>query len=516
MAYGVDSFGKPVGYDQQASGTTGKQSATTQQCPQGQKFNSLSGQCEPVATPITQPKSNMTVAAPQGQPTQHTFSNAPKPVLYGGSAQGQPSGVGQPNPMMSYLGGGMQTVAEPPAVRRPEPTTYPAPNSNPPQSPLDKVYREMLGRAPDPTGAATFAGMSEDEIRRHVMQSDEYRARTGGGQPGGAGGNFQNDLNQFNQWTNGKPPTPQTLIENEQALAAMGWKVLRNAAGVAGKIQHMASGQVVDVIEAAGAGGKAWQNLYGEGGGGQDAFGGRREPSRPAPDPYVYEPYEGSAPPDYNPYDYAPHNPYEAPGYRDAQDEIIRRILESGGSMNPTVVAQIKEGQKDTVLDMQSQLTQQLTQDAARRGVAGGGSFQGTLRDVGLAGIGDISRSYRDTDINAVKTNRQDELDAIDAANGTDRLRFDEYLGEEGLKFDRERAQAGEGQFAHDAATKKSGEEFNRYLATQGLKLSAKEQEYLNWLREEGLLQDYARMLQGGSEFDRTLQLAIARFLAGD
>src|SRR5215216_3241193 len=52
----------------------------------------------------------------------------------------------------------------------------------------------------------------------------------------------------------GQPKTPQELIALEQQLNAVGIKVMRNASGVAGKIQ-LPNGQIVDVINSAGAGG---------------------------------------------------------------------------------------------------------------------------------------------------------------------------------------------------------------------------------------------------------------------
>lgn len=66
----------------------------------------------------------------------------------------------------------------------------------------------------------------------------------------------------WEQWflTNVKslPPTPQSLISIEAQLGKHGIKVLRNAEGTAGKIQ-LPNGQIIDVILAAGLGGRGWQ-----------------------------------------------------------------------------------------------------------------------------------------------------------------------------------------------------------------------------------------------------------------
>jgi hypothetical protein len=86
--------------------------------------------------------------------------------------------------------------------------------------------------------------------------------------------NAQDPQAYFQSLIAGKPGTPQTLISLEPQLAQQGIKVLRNAAGVAGKIQ-LPNGQVVDVIRGAGAGGGAdnWQWLTGESGGGSAGAG---------------------------------------------------------------------------------------------------------------------------------------------------------------------------------------------------------------------------------------------------
>ncbi len=70
----------------------------------------------------------------------------------------------------------------------------------------------------------------------------------------------------------GKPSTVQELLAKEQQLNQAGIKVLRNANGVAGKVQ-LPNGQIVDLIYAAGVGGRGFQWLTGEGGGGLGSFG---------------------------------------------------------------------------------------------------------------------------------------------------------------------------------------------------------------------------------------------------
>lgn len=73
------------------------------------------------------------------------------------------------------------------------------------------------------------------------------------------GGNYQA---LFQSLTNGLPPTPQALTSLAPKLQQYGIALAPNAAGVNGKIK-LPTGQIVDVIEAAGAGGKNWQWLTG-------------------------------------------------------------------------------------------------------------------------------------------------------------------------------------------------------------------------------------------------------------
>lgn len=77
----------------------------------------------------------------------------------------------------------------------------------------------------------------------------------------------------FNQLIAGKAPTPDVLKSLEPQLVAAGFKLRPNAAGVVGKIETP-NGQVIDVIQGAGAGGQAWQWLTGPGGGPGGGGGG--------------------------------------------------------------------------------------------------------------------------------------------------------------------------------------------------------------------------------------------------
>jgi hypothetical protein len=87
--------------------------------------------------------------------------------------------------------------------------------------------------------------------------------------------------------------TPAELAAMEGSLNKVGVQVLKNAAGVAGKIR-LPGGQVVDVIQSAGAGGNRFQWMVGD-----DSAGGSRAPvdfGSVAIDPSYLAPWTGRAP----------------------------------------------------------------------------------------------------------------------------------------------------------------------------------------------------------------------------
>ncbi len=89
-----------------------------------------------------------------------------------------------------------------------------------------------------------------------------------------AGGDYQQ---QFLQLMGGGMATPEGLIAKETELAKLGIKVLRNASGVAGKVQ-LPSGEIVDVIQSAGTGGGMSPFQWQQGRGGPTGEGGKPLP----------------------------------------------------------------------------------------------------------------------------------------------------------------------------------------------------------------------------------------------
>lgn len=89
----------------------------------------------------------------------------------------------------------------------------------------------------------------------------------------------------FNTLTAGKPPTPATLLALRSDLAQYGIDVLANANNVAGKIR-LPTGQIIDVIQGAEQGGRAWQWNTASG-----AYGSLNTPYGES---FSYEPYGGT------------------------------------------------------------------------------------------------------------------------------------------------------------------------------------------------------------------------------
>lgn len=145
---------------------------------------------------------------------------------------------------------------------------------------IASLYQQYYGRAPSnaelvgwrqaiTTGRATIASLTAQ------LQKDSGKgAGTTGTGTGGTGGTgtVQTPADWqawFMALVNGKTPTPSTLVSLEPELTKYGVKVLRNGAGIAGKIQ-LPGGEIIDVIQGASAGGQGWQWLTGNGGGGDD------------------------------------------------------------------------------------------------------------------------------------------------------------------------------------------------------------------------------------------------------
>jgi hypothetical protein len=270
---------------------------------------------------------------------------------------------------------------------------------------------------------------------------------------------------------------------------------------------------LVDVIEdAGGKNGKAWQPP-GSATGGPGA--GPIVPTTPPPAAYLVNPYTGSnALPTYSPYQFSDPTAFTNAVQTPTQD-LIMQLLESEGSMNPAVVAQMKEGQKESALSMADQLKQSTMQNASTRGVSRGGNTGAMLGDIDAETVGRISKGYRDTDIAAAQTNWQDKLGALAASGQFTNQIMSQWLADNQMQFGVEQARAGEQGKQFQSEQAKAADEFARYLAGEQLGLTANDQAFAQWLASEGLTLNYSNASQLADQFNKMYQLQVAQYLGG-
>lgn len=254
----------------------------------------------------------------------------------------------------------------------------------------------------------------------------------------------------------GLPPTPASLVSLESQLGEAGIRVLRNAEGTAGKIQ-LPNGQIVDVILAAGAGGRGWQWLTDDGGGEP-----RSAPRAPmgvtsgTPLSYLSSSLVGSRPPasGFNvtapryvpgviPTDDLPNFSYEqlleGLGANDrsldptALDDDVtaaaRRLLANPYSLDDLTIDTLKARSKDELAEMQRTSEDELTNVSYAQGW-GDSPFARSLRDESR-GARDraLVDSNRTIDLEAARTRKDDERQAATLGSSIAGQQFGQRLG---------------------------------------------------------------------------------------
>lgn len=280
-----------------------------------------------------------------------------------------------------------------------------------------KMYQDLLGRTPSEAEVDSHMGnpgglpavgllirgtneYKEYQNRITAEKAAEERARRGGtgGPPLNPGWNPTETNDQpspgpdgtitapngdwrswFPSFMGGVPATPGNLLAREADLLKYGVKVLRNAAGVAGKIQ-LPDGTVVDVIQgAASGGGGSWQWNTGEGGGSAAGEATTVNPEYLAPWTQAFTPPSdgaiptGAAPSFQNPGEFGGFSAFQGPGEFKAPtgDSILQ---------DPSYQWRLNQG------------TGAIENSAAARGVLNSG---GTLSDILNYGQGAASQEYQ-------------------------------------------------------------------------------------------------------------------------
>jgi hypothetical protein len=328
---------------------------------------------------------------------------------------------------------------------------------------------------------------------------------------GGEAGGFDRVAFRDN-WKGGTPQDLQAFIQNNPQFAS-GVQTF----GTHGDKVRFPTGEELDVIQGAASGGTkfGWTPIKGEGGvalgegspmnymtmaqpgamtpGVPGAPGMQGVNNRAATSPYTpgQLPTQGLSA-------YAPGklSQFTAPnqgGANQMQQQALMQALQSGGSMNPQVVAQMKGAQQEQGATMLQQAQQRAAQNAATMGRAGSG-----LQDVQNRRLQDSMQSqllggYRDIDINAAQTNFDDVLRASGA--------LDASLGREaGTATDFYRTGL-TGQMAQEGLNQAGVNSQN-----EGVRFALERA-----LAQEGLNQSAAGMGEGSRQFDVGQDLARAQ-----
>jgi hypothetical protein len=175
---------------------------------------------------------------------------------------------------------------------------------------------------------------------------------------------------------------------------------------------------------------------------------------------------------------YSQSNPYQQ-----QQQSLMKGILANPQTMGQQQQNQLGEQQKESANRMMAQANQMAQQQSVGSGFAGGGQRQAAQQNQNQQDmISNLLAGRRDIAVNAARTNRQDELNALDASS---------RLGQQGFENDMSRAAMGFGQINQ-----------NRGLGLQ---------EYLG---EKGTDLDYLKFDAGNQHFNKQYGLDFLQHLA--
>lgn len=219
-------------------------------------------------------------------------------------------------------------------------------------------------------------------------------------------------------------------------------------------------------------------------------------------------------PTSYTPTQFSKPAPFNAGPLQGQTQDLIAKLLSSGGSMGPDVVAKMRAGQQDTITAAADAARQNILQSAAMRGTSPGGTTGANLAGVDMTQLGQLSKAYRDIDVNAAQTNFNDQLSAIGASDAFQSQLLDQYLKQAGLNLSTEQSQAGENQFAAQFGAQQEQNKFTNWLQGQGLGLQASMIPFQNWLAAQGLNLNYNQLAEAARQYNMGNSLSVAQFLA--
>jgi hypothetical protein len=158
-------------------------------------------------------------------------------------------------------------------------------------------------------------------------------------------------------------------------------------------------------------------------------------------------------------------------GVNGQQNALLSAIFANPDTMNPQVVAQLKEKQKEEALLMAQQAGQQLSSGAAARNMVGSGATSAGLRNIDMDTINRILSGNRGVDITAAQTNRGDELNALNAGEQVAQGQLGRATQGYGTQLAGQTAQAGLNKDAVASALQRAiaGEQSNQFGSQFGL-----------------------------------------------
>jgi hypothetical protein len=186
------------------------------------------------------------------------------------------------------------------------------------------------------------------------------------------------------------------------------------------------------------------------------------------------------------------------PGMRPGADALLDQILANPRTLDETAVNQMKMASKETALQQFNDLQGAAQADRAARGFSNqGGVAQGQGRELRQGLVNSLINSNRDIDLAAVEQNRQDELNALGAAQAAQGMDLQAWgMGEQTLQNAAQLGLAG-AEFDYGQRRDDRNMALQEYLGRQGVGLDDK------------------RITQQGDQFKQSLALDLARFLEG-
>lgn len=236
----------------------------------------------------------------------------------------------------------------------------------------------------------------------------------------------------------------------------------------------------------------------------------KREVEKVAPPP-TYQ-ANGGLPPSYVADTLSQFKAPDQSGINGDQMSLMHAILANPQTMNPAVVAQLKEASKQEALSMMQQTQAGFDTSAGSR--LGSGALNAAGRDNTMSTIGRILDSNRGIDINAAQTNRQDELNALTSSEALASGQLGRAVSGYNTTLGGQTAQAGLNVQANTSALQRAIEgEHEKQIAAEQAMNSAQFQWNQNLGVASNAQSNYNQDIAAGQiPFQQMMQLAGLRF----